>query len=311
MIHLRDFHYLDKLVNILLDGHVYWKGGLENNPRKNSVEKLNRSSFHRYIKYLANILGVNIAYSSGYTVTNSNSIKSYNKGKSVLDNNGTIQWLTNTIAVSDTFLEYLPLQNQVLLESVPQNNGCIRQAVNAMRDSYKLLLHHKRYDSNVTTTEIVEPYCIKLYNRRWYLLAHFSKHEKDYYTIYAFDRIEKIQILHKKFIMPADFSAEDHFKFYYGVYLKDIITDKIPVIKFRVFGKKERSYIEDLKIHESQRVIYSDEANNFSDYEINVQPTDDLIACFLSHKNNVQILEPEYLRTRLIEKVNKAIKHYK
>lgn len=322
MAHLDDFRYLGELIEEILKRHPHWNEGLENFENKNNdsyVKKLIRSSYDRFMKFLANKFGVNIEYSNGYTITNPNNLKAYDddgnpvrdaNGDEVLDNNGTIRWLADTVTVNDTLLDYLSIQNRILLESIPEEKGYLRTMSHAMMDSSKLRVHYKRYGSNTTNTKIVEPYCIKLYNQRWYLLAHISVSEKEYYTMYAFDRIEKIDILNEKFVMPADFNAEEFFKYYYGVYLMDIIKDKIPSIKFRVYGKETRSYIEDLKIHNSQRMLYSDEDNDFSDYVINVQPTDDLLACFLSHGSSVQILEPEDVKKRLIEKVNMALKHY-
>ena len=69
----------------------------------------------------------------------------------------------------------------------------------------------------------IEPYALKLFSQRWYVLAHIhfkketDKQDWKTFLIFAFDRIKNMQLTNEKFVMKKGFSANDYFNDAFGI----------------------------------------------------------------------------------------------
>ena len=66
----------------------------------------------------------------------------------------------------------------------------------------------------------VEPYTLKLFRQRWYILVFTGHH----IATYALDRMLSLEMTEETFEMPADFSPQGYFAEYFGV-----LTDETPM----------------------------------------------------------------------------------
>ena len=80
---------------------------------------------------------------------------------------------------------------------------------------------------------------------------------------------------------------------YYGV---SITEDEETTVRLKVYGKQVM-YIRSLKIHESQEEIET--TPGYSVFEYHIIPTFEFGQEILSHGEDVEIIEPEYLRKRI------------
>ena len=70
----------------------------------------------------------------------------------------------------------------------------------------------------------VEPYTLKLFRQRWYILVFTGHH----IATYALDRMLSLEMTEETFEMPADFSPQGYFAEYFGV-----LTDETPMEAYR------------------------------------------------------------------------------
>ena len=165
-----------------------------------------------------------------------------------------------------------------------------------MKKSVRVKVSYQRYGADEPKMLDFEPYCIKLFNKRWYILAHFHRNATedreadDYFGMFAFDRIRELELTNVKFQIDPDFDAAVYFSENFGVLVHD--GTEMERIVIRAYGQ-ERYYLQDLPIHHSQRII--EEGEDYADFELNLRPTIDLTRHLLGLGNTVQVLTPDWL----------------
>ena len=187
----------------------------------------------------------------------------------------------------------------------------VQNWINAMQKKVRVAVKYRRYESDNITEVDFEPYCLKLFNQRWYVLAHFyrdatpEKEERDYYGVYSFDRIQEISLTDVKFEVREDFDAQDYFSECFGV----VAGDGTPAerIILRAYGK-QRYYLHDLPLHHSQKAIGQGE--NYTDFEYYVRPTYDFCGHILSLGNQLKVIYPQSLADKLCLMMADALKRY-
>lgn len=156
-----------------------------------------------------------------------------------------------------------------------------------------------------------EPYCIKLFKQRWYILGHFHRDttadrpEVDYFGVFSFDRILNMSLTDDKFQIKPGFNAQAYFEECFGVLVND--DTEVQRIVIRVFGD-ERYYVKDLPIHKSQREIGQGE--NYTDFELFMRPTIDLSTHFVSRSYLIKVLEPQWLADEIHHMHWQAVQMY-
>ena len=68
-------------------------------------------------------------------------------------------------------------------------------------------IEYRAYTSAAAKRRKVEPYCVKLFENRWYLIGRSA--ERDRIRIYGLDRMMNVKVLDERFELPADFDAEE------------------------------------------------------------------------------------------------------
>lgn len=84
------------------------------------------------------------------------------------------KWMLSTLTVSNIVSEARDLHDRILLESIPSENEHLQTVVEAMRENRCLSVSYKRYDKTETSHWMIEPYCIKLFRRRWHILGRLE-----------------------------------------------------------------------------------------------------------------------------------------
>ncbi len=241
-----------------------------------------RTSFNRHRDEIEDIFGIRIV------CDRSNGCRYSIADLEVPDRHSVLSWMANTLSLNNIIAENRAVHDRILLESVPSEGEALRSAIEAMKTSHMIGIEYHKYQSEDTLRYEVEPYCVKLYKRRWYVLVRFPL--KDDFRILSFDRICRLEILPESFVMPRDFSAAAFFKDFYGIYYDPSIP--MERITVRAYGS-ERYYVRDLPIHPTQSVIGS--GDDYTDYEIRLRPTFDFKTYLLSQGEWLQVLTPQAL----------------
>ena len=252
--------------------------------------ELARSTFNRHKDSIEDIFGLIIDCNrlNGYRYFISN--------EEVLGEDSIQNWMLNTLTVNNIIGEALTLQDRILLQPAPVEGDYLKMVIEAMKKNVKLAVDYRKYGDDEPRHLTFEPYCIKLFKQRWYILGHFHRNaiadrpEVGYFGVFSFDRILNMSLTDDKFQMDPSFNAQAYFEECFGVLANDDTVAQRIVI--RVFGD-ERFYVRDLPIHKSQRVIGQGE--DYTDFELFMRPTIDLSTHFVSRSFLIKVLEPQWL----------------
>lgn len=164
---------------------------------------------------------------------------------------------------------------------------------------------HQGFEEPEAKTALIEPYCLKVFRQRWYLLCkNRSKHNT--LRIYALDRITELTETNDHFNLDPSFDAEFFFKNYFGVFIGE--DEKPTRIVLRAYGKMI-PLIRSLPKHQSQNEISTTE--QYSDFEYYLAPTFDFRQEILKEGHELEVIEPKSLRKTMHDELMKAIDRYK
>ena len=240
-------------------------------------------TFYNHRKAIEEIFDINIVCDKrgGY--------KYYIENADDMEKGGIRTWLLNTFAVNNLINESHHLKRRILFEQIPSGQKYLTPLIEAMRDGKTVVLRYKSFWRQDEYSVEVEPFLVKVFRQRWYLLARNPR--KDVLRIYALDRIRELKQVENTFMLPKDFSPEDYFYNSFGI----ISPDNCPpeVVKLKVYGT-QKEYFRTLPLHHSQEEIeITDEYTVFRYY---LSPTYDFIQEILSHGYNVEVLAPKHVR---------------
>lgn len=252
--------------------------------------ELARSTFNRHKDAIEDIFGIII------DCNRQNGYRYFISNADVLGEDSIQNWMLNTLTVNNIIGEALTLQDRILLQPAPVEGDYLKMVIEAMKKNVKLAVDYRKYGDDEPRHLTFEPYCIKLFKQRWYILGHFHRNaiadrpEVDYFGVFSFDRILNMSLTDEKFQMDPSFNAQAYFEECFGVLVNDDTVAQRIVI--RVFGD-ERFYVRDLPIHKSQREIGQGE--DYTDFELFMRPTIDLSTHFVSRSFLIKVLEPQWL----------------
>ena len=271
-------------------------------------QELSRTTFNRHRDSILDIFGVIIECDrkDGY--------RYYIENEEVLKENSIQNWMFSTLSVGKMLDGNAGLQDRILLESIPSGGDKLRQIIDAMRDNRRIRIQYHKYTSSESKPYTLEPYCLKLYNRRWYMLVRKvdapAANEDDEKTgdlfIFSLDRIETIEMLQTKYTIDKNFDAEAYFNDCFGIMVVgNLKTERIVL---RAYGL-EPYYLRDLPIHHSQKEIKKTE--EYTDYELKLRPAEDFIEHLLSLSTWVKVMEPTWLVKEVQQRLKDALSRYK
>lgn len=217
---------------------------------------------------------------------------------------GLRNWLLNTISTGNLLMNNQQLKDRILLEEVPSVNDHLEPIIKAMRSNLTLTISYKSYWRDESSTFDVEPYCVKVFKQRWYLVGKSPYY--DQVRIYALDRILDLEITDVKFKMPAKFNPTEFFDFFYGIIAHE--NPEVETVKLKV-SADQSNYLRSLPLHHSQKEI--EKTEDYSIFKLRLCPEYDFQQEILSQTPEIEVLEPEWLRKEISEKLSVSIKKYK
>ena len=263
-----------------------------------------RSTFNRHKDAIQDIFGIN------FDCDRKGGYKYYIANEKVLREDTVQNWIVSTMSVNDVISDSKALHDRIVLQQIPCDEY-LETFINAMKRKVRVEVKYRRYESDNVTEVDFEPYCLKLFNQRWYVLAHFhrdatpEKEERDYYGVYSFDRMQEVSLTNVKFEVRDDFDAQDYFSECFGVFASE--STPAERIVLRAYNK-QRYYLNDLPLHHSQKVIGRGE--NYTDFEYYIRPTIDFCGHILSLANQLKVICPQSLADRIRQMAMDTLEMY-
>ena len=213
-------------------------------------------------------------------------------------------WLLNTISVSNVLIDNQHMKDRILLEEVPSGQEYLSDIIEAMKKDHPINMTYQSYWRVKSNNFNVEPYCIKLFKQRWYLVARSIYNNK--IMIYSLDRILTLDILaNDTFKMPDSFNPNEFFSEYYGVIIDEEQT--VEEIKLKV-SAAQANYLRSLPMHHSQQEI--ERTSEFSIFRIVIKPTYDFQQEILKNGEDIEVLEPSWFRTEISNRIKQMSNKY-
>jgi hypothetical protein len=257
-----------------------------------------RQTFNRHRKAIQDMLGINIECRTrgGY--------RYYIKDKESLKNNSFKSWMLDSLSINNILMDSGSLKERLLMEHIPAGKEYFQAIINAMKVNHKIKITYHKFGSAEPYSIVVEPYAIKVFKQRWYLLAKNYKREAP--TVYALDRMEAVEELAEHFTYPADFSIRMFFHNSYGVMFDpNLSAQRIVVRAYPPFTH----YLRTLPLHHSQTELT--DTPEYADFEFYLCPTFDFKQELLAQGKDVEVLKPASLREEMKQMLWEAMERYK
>ena len=205
----------------------------------------------------------------------------------------------NALNITDRLSNYIHFEKRK-----PQGTENLYGLLHSIRYRVQIKFTYQKYWEDELTQRQVEPYALKEFRSRWYVLANDLKDQK--VKSFALDRLTALEITKKKFQMPNNFNVNEHFQYSFGIISPDGDKPQEVILSFTPFQGK---YIKSLPLHESQQVL----VDNNVEFRIKLTLfiTHDFIMELLSYGANLRVLEPISLIEELKRVFSDALNLYK
>lgn len=214
-------------------------------------------------------------------------------------------WLYNTLCVSNAVASSQSVKDRILLEYVPSGQLYLQTIIEAMKENRVLNMTYHSFWKDEEKIYDVQPYCVKLFHQRWYMVAQGTYHDGEP-RIYALDRIQELTVKDETFEMPKDWDAKEYFDGCFGIITDQQVEKQIIRIKA---SASQANYIRSLKIHESQEEVERNE--EYSIFTFFLRPQFDFQQELLKNGEGIEVLEPLWLRNEIGEKIKRMWDKYK
>ena len=151
----------------------------------------------------------------------------------------------------------------------------------------------------------VEPYFIKFFRQRWYLIGHC--HERNALRVYSLDRMDSATISDRSFTMKGKNYPQVLYNDNFGIIHGEEETKAHDILL--KFTTKQGQYIQTRPLHHTQEVISHDE--NFIIFKLHMKVTLDLVQELLSYGSSLQVLSPDCLIKEIRKTIGEMNEMYK
>ena len=144
----------------------------------------------------------------------------------------------------------------------------------------------------------LEPYAVKLFRQRWYIVGKIRN--KDGVLIFALDRIMHLSKTDHKFNYPKQFNVHDYYHDSFGIIIEKGVDCQRVLLKVM---NGQAKYFRSLPLHHSQKEVETN--TDYSIFEYHLKPTYDFEQEILSHREDVEVVEPLSLRETIKDSIMK------
>ena len=268
-----------------------WAHASANSYKQDSIPE---SNFHRWKSIVEELFGIKIKC-NGYN-------EYYIEEAADLRGGDLRIRMLNLMSVNNLLKDSEELSDQILFEPVPSGEKFLTPIIEAMRDKCVLQMTYQGFGKPRPYTFPVEPYCLKMFKQRWYVLTYAP--DIDEMRVYSLDCIHAIEPTKQKYKLPKDFNAEAYFKDAYGTADLDYEPEEVKIS----ISAKQAPYLRTLPLHASQEEIETNE--EYSIFRYFIIPSYDFKQELYKYGSDVEVLAPESMRNEFAEDAEKTNKMY-
>lgn len=239
-----------------------------------------KRTFQRDIKEIRNIFGVDIEYSK--------SLKGYFISQNEMENMNFQRMMEafdmfNSLNLAQDLKPFIHLEKRK-----PQGTENLYGLLHAIKNKLQIKFTYHKFWEDKPTTRTTEPYALKEFKNRWYVLAKdmFDNQIKSF----ALDRLTELDITKKSFEYPKTFDIEENFRYCFGIISPNSKAPKEIILSFDPYQGK---YIKSLPLHNTQQILIDTEKELQISLKLCI--TLDFVMELLSYADNMKVIKPKSL----------------
>lgn len=213
----------------------------------------------------------------------------YIKDSEIIRSGELTRWLLDTFSTAHILAQSIELKDRILTENTPSSHQHLTEIIQAMKENRIVELTHQGFMRSQPSIFPVAPYCLKMHQRRWYLLGLSLNDNK--LRLYGLDRVTQVKLTEERFTLPENFDARKHFSTFFGVVMDEDTPEERIVLRA---DKYHQHYLRTLPLHPSQKEIFA--CDEYAEFELYLRPTYDFIMELLRAGRMIEVIEPQSLR---------------
>ncbi len=257
---------------------------------------LSLRTLQRDIKEIRNTFNVNIEYSrseKGYFIDNMEVDNvNFQRRIEAFD-------MFNSLNIAKDITPFVHLEKRR-----PEGTDNLYLLLQAIKKKVVVKFSYEKFWKEEITTREFEPYGLKEFKYRWYVLGKDTK--DNVVKTFGLDRISNLEMTSRKFKLPKEYNIEEQFRYSFGIISPNAEKPEEIILSFDpVQGK----YIKTLALHHEQEVV----ENNKKEFRLKLKLfiTHDLVMELLSYGKNLKVIAPAKLVKIIKEEHKKAFEQYK
>lgn len=244
-----------------------------------------RRTFTRDLEAIREKFGIDVSYNASenlYSINNNHQPLICNRLLEVIE-------LQRMLSTAQTLSPYVSFERR----HAP-GTEYLHPLLDAIETRRVVRFFYTKFWDDVETRRVVEPYALKEFRNRWYLIA--NEPASECIKTFALDRMTVVEATNRRFVYPENFTLENHFLNCFGIIAagdepaQDIILS---------FTAEQGKYIRSMPLHASQTILTEDTTELRIGLKLAV--TYDFIMEILSHGDDVRVIAPASLRQRILQ----------
>ena len=258
--------------------------------------KFSEKTFKRDREQIADILGIESSYSRTEKNFKITEMEIEEGTETVFDNILLIDAYRQTKGNSD-----IMLFEKRKARGLEHLNGILH----AIQNKKIITFNYTKYWDEIPQKRVLEPYALKEFNYRWYLLANEKNKDDFKLKTFGLDRVSSLEITHSTFTKKT-IDVDLLFKYSFGIIS---CLDEDPIEIVLSFDAVQGKYIKSLPLHHTQEIM-SENAENLV-IKLFLVPSFDFIQQILSHGDFVEVISPKNFKNQVVDKIDNMKKRYK
>lgn len=261
-----------------------------------NTKSISKRTFYRDLAEIKELFGIEIRFDK--------TEKGYKIDEDEMDANKIL--LIDSYRYIHTFQRFNDLNRYIASENVKTGSEHLTMMLEAIKQRRSIQFNYQKYVCSEVENRKINPYFLKEYKSRWYVVATDQKDRK--IKTFALERMNNIQFILNGatyFDIPIDITADNYFSDTFGIFkMPDLQAEEV-ILSFKPLKGK---FIKSNPLHHSQTELIEDE--NEYRIKLKLQLTHDFTMEILSHGDEVQVISPESLIRDIRSKMENALKQY-
>jgi predicted DNA-binding transcriptional regulator YafY len=254
-----------------------------------------KRTLQRDIKEIRNVFGIDIEYSKsqkGYFISqNENENMNFQRMMEAFD-------IFNSLNLAQDLTPFIHLEKRR-----PQGTENLYGLLHAIKNRLQIKFTYQKFWEEELSQRLVEPYALKEFKNRWYIMAKDSKDNN--IKSFALDRLTNLEITNQTYQYPDNYSIEQSYRYCFGIISPNDEEPQDIILSFDPFQGK---YIKTLPLHDTQQVLVDNDVE--MKIKLKLYLTHDLVMELLSFGDNMKVIEPKSLADQIKQAHEKAYRQY-